>query len=93
MARKNGLDFMRGFVLDYMNGGMDRMSFDLDFNHYLIKHYPAMERSNSGAAEAFAFYIAERGFDQALTLSDDEHMTLIRQQWGDFCNALPGDEG
>ena len=88
MPRVSGTDFMLNFVQEYLNGGMDRMSFDLDFNHYLIKHYPGMERKNPDLAECFSFFLAEEGFDQAITLTDTEHKKLIRNQWREFNAAM-----
>jgi hypothetical protein len=79
---------MLAFVQEYLDGDMDRMGFDLDFNHYLIKHYPSMERANRDLAECFNFYLAEEGFDQALTLDDTEHKKLIRKQWREFKAAM-----
>ena len=51
MPRKSGADFMMDFIREYLDGEMDRLGFDLDFNHYLIKYYPAMERKNRRFAE------------------------------------------
>ena len=59
MPRKSNTQLMFDFVLEYIDGDMERMFFDMDFNHYLIKYYPAMERQDSEMAECFAFYLAE----------------------------------
>ena len=88
MPRQRGTEFMMSFVQDYLDDNMDRMSFDLDFNHYLIKHYPSMERKNSDLAECFSFYLAEEGFDEAISLSDAEHKKLICNQWQKFQDAM-----
>jgi len=69
------------FVQEYLNGELDRLDWDLDFNHYLIKHYPKMERENHDLAECFNFYLAEYGFDVAEDLPDDEHREFIRGQF------------
>ena len=88
MPRKSGTEFMMDFVREYLDGEMDRLGFDLDFNHYLIKYYPTMERKNRRLAECFNFYLAEQGFDQALSLSDIEHKKLIRKQWIGFNKSM-----
>ena len=88
MPRKSGTEFMMTFVQEYLNGDMYRMGFDLDFNHYLIKYYPSMERANCDLAECFNFYLAEEGFDQAISLDDVEHRKLIREQWNKFKAAM-----
>ncbi|GHU94610.1 hypothetical protein FACS1894208_05990 [Clostridia bacterium] len=48
------------FVQDYLDGEDNRLDWNLDFNHYLIQHYPKMERENLDVAECFAFYLAEK---------------------------------
>ena len=87
MRRKQGMAFMLSFVQEYLDGEMDRLGFDLDFNHYLIKHYPRMEREDADMAEAFAFYLAEIGFDKSGNLTDAEHKKLIRQRFIEFMEA------
>jgi len=88
MPRKAGMAFMIEFVEEYLRGDMDRMGFDLDFNHYLIKHYPRMERENSELAECFAFYLGEDGLDRTVGLSDAEHKALIRDKFDDFLSVI-----
>ena len=91
MAKKTGFDFMITFVQEYLDGEMDRLGFDLDFNHYLIKHYPKMERENPDMADCFAFYLAEQGFDRGDGLSDADHKKLIRKQCGLFKSVASDD--
>jgi len=88
MPKKSGFAFMISFVEDYLNGEADRLTFDLDFNHYLIKHYPKMERENADLAACFAFYLAEQGLDEALQLSDAQHKQHIRSQYNEFKAAM-----
>ncbi len=88
MARKSNTQLMFDFVLEYLDGDMERMLFDLDFNHYLIKYYPAMERQNTEMAECFVFYLAERGLDVSDHLSDEQHKELIRRQWELFNEGM-----
>ena len=83
MPKQSATDFMLGFVQEYLNGDMDRLGFDLDFNHYLIKYYPRMELENPALAEQFAFYVAEE-VDQGETLGDRAHKELICKQWEEF---------
>jgi len=72
----------------YLNGELSRLDFDLDFNHYLIKHYPKMEQENIELADCFNFYLAEEGFDKVKGLSDAKHKALIRKQFGEFESAM-----
>jgi len=70
---------MMAFVQEYLDGKRSRLDFDLDFNHYLIKHYAKMERENPDLAECFNFYLAEDGFDLTEGLTDDQHRRLIQK--------------
>ena len=81
MPKKNGFQFMIAFVQDYLGGKTDRLSWDLDFSHYLMQQYPKMERENSEMAECFYFYLAEQGSDEGVGLNDSEHKKLIREQF------------
>lgn len=87
MPRNKSTNFMLSFVQEYLDGDTERMFFDMDFNHYLIQHYPAMERHNPDLAECFAFYLAEEGVDLSLGLSDADHKKLIRKQFKKFLDA------
>ena len=88
MPGKSGMEFMIEFVQEYLDGKCSRMDFDLDFNHYLIKNYPKMERQNAELADCFNFYLAEEGFDKADSLSDAVHKKLIRKQFAEFKSAM-----
>lgn len=79
---------MIAFVQDYLKGYSTRLDFDLDFDHYLIKHYPKMERENSAVAECFYFYLSEQGVDCSDDISDSEHKELIHRQFNEFQAAL-----
>jgi hypothetical protein len=76
------------FVKEYLDGEMDRIDFELDFNYYLIENYPAMEREDSGFADCFLYYISEEGFDRGGGLGDGEHKQLIRRQWDELHSAI-----
>jgi len=69
------------FVREYLSGELDRLDWDLDFNHYFIQHYSKMERENRDLAECFDFYLVEQGFDLAEGLPDDEHREYISSQF------------
>ena len=88
MARKSYTELMFEFVQEYISGDMPRMFFDLDFDHYFIKYYPAMERLNPDMAGCFAYYLSEHGVDVSEGLSDAQHKNLIRRQWKKFSAAL-----
>ena len=88
MGRTKSTDFMIAFVQDYLSGKNSRLTWDLDFNHYLIKHYSKMESEDSELAECFALYLSDEGFDRAEHLPDAEHKEFIRKQFDMFNDAL-----
>jgi len=88
MPEKSGIEFMIAFVQEYLSGERSRMDFDLDFNHYLIKNYPKMERQNAELADCFNFYLAEEGLDKSEGLSESAHKKLIRKQFAEFKSAM-----
>ena len=88
MPKIGGTEFMMAFVREYLDGEMDRLGFDLDFNYYLIQNYPKMERENREITECFSFYLADEGLDKAIDLDDKKHKKLIRKQWSQFNSAL-----
>ncbi len=88
MGRKSNAELMFEFVQKYIDGDMPRLFFDLDFDHYFIKYYPALERLNPDMAGCFAYYVSEQGVDVSNGLSDAQHKKLIRRQWKKFTSAL-----
>ena len=54
MKKNTSTEFMMTFVQSYLDGERSRMDFDLDFSHYLIKHYKKMveQARHEGAQQA-----------------------------------------
>ena len=69
-AGKN-IAFMMNFVCEFIDEKMDRLSFELDFNHYLNEKYDGMYRENPEAAEVFALQIGDV-VDHSDHMTDDE---------------------
>lgn len=63
--------FMMNFVCDFIDERMDRLSFELDFDHYLNEKYDGMYREDPEAAEVFADRIGDI-VDMSEKMSDDE---------------------
>ena len=82
---------MMELVQKYLDGGLDRPGFDLDFGRYLDKHYAKMERESGELADCFLFYLSEEGVDQTDGMPDGEHKKLIRRQFDEFKEALSSD--
>jgi hypothetical protein len=90
MPRKSNTQLMFDFVLDYLDGNMERMFFDMDFDYYLVQYFPAMQRKSPDMADCFAYYLSEQGVDVSDGLSDAQHKKLIRRQWKEFIRATQG---
>jgi len=90
LARKvSGIKFMLDFVQEYLSGEMERLFFDLDFDYYLIKNWPKMERENRALAECFYYYVSEEGIDRCTDdMTDDEHKEFMRSQFEEFEAAM-----
>lgn len=90
MRRKKSpnIDFMMGYVKDYLDGQMERWAFDLDFDHHIITRYEKMERENSEYAEAFGYYISDCGVDCGDKLSDTDHKKLIQKQYDQLIDLV-----
>lgn len=70
--------FMINFILDFINGEIERYFFDLDYSAYVIEHFPHMERENSRLALRFAQTV-DRAYECGtdLGLSDEEFRNEI----------------
>jgi len=89
MAKKSpNIDFMMGYVNDFLEGRLERWAFDLDFDHHLITHFEKMERENLEYAEAFGYYISECGVDCGNGLSDAAYKRLIRKRYKQLLDVV-----
>jgi hypothetical protein len=89
MPRKKtpNIDFMISYVEDYLNGNMERWEFDIDFDYHIIERYSKMLREYRDFAEAFAFYISERGVDIGEGFSDADYKDLISRQYRELLDV------
>ena len=46
--------FMINFISDFINGETERYFFNLDYNAYVIEHFPYMEIEDSRLGDRFA---------------------------------------
>ena len=88
MTKRRGFAFMLDFVREYLDGKNSRLDFELDFNHYLIEHYPKMKRESPELTDCFVFYLSEEGQDKAYSLTDAGHKELIQKQFDEFNAAI-----
>jgi hypothetical protein len=61
---------------EYLDGEKARSLFDLDFSYYLTENFSAKERRDPKAADAFVFYLVEKGVDRTDSLTDAQHSSL-----------------
>jgi hypothetical protein len=69
---------MIGFIKDFIDGEIDSYFFKLDYDAYVIEHFPYMENENPALADRFVNtidYTYENIINQELT--DDEFRTRI----------------
>lgn len=82
------IDFMVGYVKQYLDGNLDRLQFELDFNYHLMKRYKQMCRENREYAELFYDYISEEGVDLGKGLSDMNFKKLIQKQYREVLDIV-----
>jgi len=78
MKKGKHTSFMIDFIKDFIEGEMDSYFFKLDYDAYVIEHFPYMENENPILAERFVNtvdYTYENIVDQQLT--DEEFRTKI----------------
>ena len=88
MPKIDCFEYIIDFVQRYVNGEMNRLSFDLDFHSYMTRNYSKMERKYGLLADCFSFYLLEEGYDQSDFLTNAEHKKLIRKQFKEFKAAM-----
>ena len=87
-AGKN-IAFMMNFVCDFIDERMDRLSFELDFDHYLNEKYDGMHRENKEAAEVFAERIGDI-VDASGNMTDDEFRDALCDPYDLVLDILKG---
>ena len=87
-AGKN-ITFMMNFVCDFIDERMDRLSFELDFNHYLNEKYDGMYNENPEAAEVFAVRIGDI-VDTSEKMTDDEFRDALCDPYDLVLDILKG---
>ena len=81
--------FMMNFVCDFIDERMDRLSFELDFNHYLNEKYDGMYLENHEAAEVFADRIGDI-VDMSSKMTDDEFRNALCDPYDLVLDILKG---
>ena len=82
--------FMLEFMKDFVDGRMDRYFFDLDFDGYIIEHFPQMEKEYPRFATYFADAIIPRvDLARDRNLPDGDFRQIVSQCFLDAMAALP----
>ncbi len=81
--------FMMNFVCDFIDERMDRLSFDLDFDHYLNEKYDGMYKEDPEVAEVFADCIGDI-VNMSEKMSDDEFRDALCDPYDLVMDILKG---
>ena len=68
--KKNGAKLVN-FVVDFVNGDVERGAFDLDYAGYVIECFPKFEKEHPRLARRFADTV-DRSYDDCVGMQDDE---------------------
>jgi predicted ATPase len=84
--------FMINFISDFINGETERYFFNLDYNAYVIEHFPYMEIEDSRLANRFANTI-DRAYEHgtSLRLSDEEFRIEISKAFEKWLGSKKAD--
>ena len=76
------------FVIDFVNGGMSRLEFDMDYSGYVIEHFPEFEREHPRLSRRFADTI-ERTYSSCSWMTDDAFREAIGDAVDTFLGEVP----
>jgi len=82
------INYMRDYVIDFIEGRIGRIEFDLDFPDHIKKRYRKMERECPELADCFHCYLVEQGYDEGQDLPDDEYIELIKERYDQFLSVF-----
>ena len=85
--RRTNINAVLKMVREYLDGEMDKMSFQLDFPYEIEQRYRKMVREDPDYADMIYFYLVEQGTDLAYGMSDTAFKELIRKQ---YSNVMEG---
>ena len=68
--KKNGAKLVN-FVVDFVNGDVERGAFELDYAGYVIECFPKFEKEHPRLARRFADTV-DRTYDDCAGMPDDE---------------------
>ena len=80
MARKkaSNINFMLSYVESFMEGKINRQTFDSDFPLHFEKCFPEMKLESPEFADDFNFYLVDLGFKNADSMTDSQYKRRIR---------------
>jgi len=85
--KKHGLELVN-FVIDFANGDISRMDFDLDYSYYVKKDFPEFEREHPRLSRRFADTI-DRTYDACSYMKDEAFRDAISDAVDVFLGNAP----
>ena len=80
--------FMIKFITDFINGGIERYLFDIEYSGYVIEHFSYMQHENSKLAERFADTVDQAyELGTSLGLSDEEFRMEISNAFNEWLSG------
>lgn len=92
MPRKkatSNIDFMMSFIKKFIDGTIERMDFDLDFNYHLMQRYAGMCKENEYIAEAFVGLISNV-FDASDQMNTNEMRMRLKENYIELLDIIDG---
>ena len=80
--KKNGAKLVN-FVVDYVNGDMDRRAFELDYSGYVIECFPGFKKEHPRLSMRFADTI-DVAYDACAWMPDDRFRNAIADALDEF---------
>ena len=80
--KKHGA-FLVNFVIDFANGDISRLEFDMDYSGYVIEHFPEFEREHPRLSRRFADTI-DRTYSACSWMTDEAVRDAIEDAVDEF---------
>lgn len=81
MKKTPNINYLLQMVEQLLNGQIDIVSFELDFDYQLTKRYRAMAKEDKECAELIYDYLYENGLCKAEKLPDSKFLAVMKRQY------------
>ena len=79
--RRTNINAVLKMTKAYLDGKIDRITYQLDFPYEVEQRYQKMCREDAEYTEMLCYYLVECGMDCSDGLSDDDFRELIQKQY------------